>query len=58
VKRSLWLVLLVLGVTACGGATTATTTATTAPTTTAAAAVEAAETDLSGLGFEVHQAPG
>ena len=45
-----WLAMVVLGVTACGGVTTA---ITTAPT-----AVQAGGLDLFGLGFEVHQEPG
>lgn len=62
-KRLLWLTVMVLGMTACGGATTAITTpTTTAPSTTAnttgSPAFQAAGTDLSGLGFEVHKAPG
>ncbi|MDH5615708.1 MAG: hypothetical protein OEY62_04130 [Acidimicrobiia bacterium] len=58
-KGSFWLVLIVLGLSACGGATTAITTATTAATTTTTTtAIEAGRTDLSGLGFEVHKEPG
>jgi hypothetical protein len=49
-KSLVWLTMIVLGVTACGGVTTATTTAPTA--------VQAGGPDLSGLGFEVHQEPG
>ena len=57
-KRSMWLVLAVLGVTACGETTAATTTAVTAATTPAVTAGQTAGIDLSGLGFEVHQEPG
>jgi hypothetical protein len=54
----MWFSVMVLGMAACGGATTTTTTTTTTPTATAPTAVQAAGTDLSGLGFEVHQEPG
>lgn len=57
-KSLLWLIVMGLGMTACGGATTTTTPATTTATTTAPPTVQAAGTDLSGLGFEVHQEPG
>jgi len=62
-KSLVWLTVGVLGMTACGQATTATTTATppaatTPATTTAATSPQVAGTDLSGLGFEVHQEPG
>ena len=61
-KSLVWLAVGVLGMTACGQATTATTTATppaaTTATTTAATPVQAAGIDLSGIGFEVHQEPG
>lgn len=53
-RTRLWFVVLVLGATACGGGTVATTAATSEPTST----VEAAATNLSGLSFDVHQAPG
>lgn len=48
--------VMVLAMAACGGGTTTTTPATT--TTTAPPAAQTAGTDLSGLGFEVHQEPG
>jgi hypothetical protein len=54
VKGPMWLTVMVLGMAACGGATTAATTS----TVTAPPAVQAAATDLSGLGFEVHHEPG
>jgi hypothetical protein len=50
----MWFSVIVLGMAACGGATTAATTS----TVTTPLAVQAAATDLSGLGFEVHQEPG
>jgi len=48
-KKTLWLVLLALGVAACGGGTTSSTLRT---------SVEAGDLDLSGLSLQVHQAPG
>jgi hypothetical protein len=46
VKRIMWLLIVMLGVTACNGGTAVTT------TTSAPAAV------MAGLSLEVHQAPG
>jgi ABC-type glycerol-3-phosphate transport system substrate-binding protein len=47
-KKTLWLVLLALGLAACGGGAT---------TSTLGTAVEAGDLDLSGLNLDVHQAP-
>jgi hypothetical protein len=64
VKGLVWFGVMVLGMAACGGATTAATTSTvaappaTTSTVTAPPAVQVAGADLSGLGFEVHQEPG
>ena len=54
-NRVMWLVLLVLGVMSCGGSTTATTSS---PVTAAPTSALAAGFDLSGVAFDVHQAPG
>lgn len=48
-KKASWLVLLALGLAACGGNAT---------TTTPSTSVEAVDLDLSGLSLQVHQAPG
>jgi hypothetical protein len=47
-----WLALIVLAVSACGGDEAAT------PVTTAETQVQTGGTDLTGVGFEVHQEPG
>ena len=60
-SRRPWIMAIVLGVTACGGASSAapaaapTTTTTTTTTTTLVRTVGAS---VAGLGFEVHQEPG
>ncbi len=59
-KNLLWLSIIVLGVTACGGTTadTPSTTLPEAPSTTASTAVQVTGVDLSGISFDVHQEPG
>ncbi len=47
-KKALWLVLLALGLAACGGDAT---------TSTLGTSVEAGDLDLSGLTLDLHQAP-
>jgi len=49
-KRLVWLALIVLGLTACGRATTASPTVTTA--------LPVAGPDMAGINLEVHQEPG
>ena len=61
-RQKVGLVLLALGVAACGGTTTSTTTTTTtvssSSTPTTAVSTVAAGAELAGLSFEVHQEPG
>lgn len=54
-KRFFWLVVPILAVIACGGETS---TENTISPITDSSAVLAGSTDLSGIGFEVHQQPG